>query len=315
MAVDQALAFVFPGQGSQSVGMLAALAAARPGVRDTFSEASAVLGFDLWELVQNGPEDQLNLTHITQPALLTAAVAVWRAWRDAGGPEPSVTAGHSLGEYSALVCARSISFADGVRIVAERGRRMQEAVPAGTGAMAAVIGLDDAAVAAACAEAAGGGVVAPANFNAPGQVVIAGHRAAVDRAIAAAKDRGARRAVTLPVSVPSHCALMHAAAEAFRAGLERVAMQDARIPVIQNADATARQDAPSLRDALIRQLYSPVQWTGSIVAMRDRGIRRVVECGPGRVLSGLIRRIDAQLTLDAIGEPDGFAVALERGRT
>jgi [acyl-carrier-protein] S-malonyltransferase len=312
--VDRELAFVFPGQGSQAVGMLADLAAARPIVRATFDAASAALGVDLWALAQHGPAEQLNLTHRTQPALLTAAVAVWRAWRDAGGAEPCVMAGHSLGEYSALVCAGSISLEDGVRLVAERGRCMQDAAPAGAGAMAAILGLDDGVVAEACAAAAGNEVVTPVNFNAPGQVVIAGNSAAVDRAIAAAKARGARRALPLPVSVPSHCALMRPAADVFRASLDRTSMADAGIPVIQNVDAMERQDAAGLRAALILQLYSPVRWTETISAMHRRGVRRIVECGPGRVLTGLNKRIEEGLVLDAIGEPDAFAAALARGR-
>ncbi|MBI1732065.1 MAG: ACP S-malonyltransferase [Gammaproteobacteria bacterium] len=313
MSADRELAFVFPGQGSQSVGMLADLAAVHPVVGQTFDAANAALGIDLWGMILNGPEEQLNLTFNTQPALLAAAVAVWRAWHNAGGPEPALLAGHSLGEYSALVCADSISLEDAVRLVAERGRCMQNAVPAGTGAMAAILGLDDQAIAAACAEAAEQEIVTAVNFNAPGQVVIAGHRAAVERAIKAAGARGARRALPLPVSIPGHCALMQPAADAFQKLLDKVAFRDARIPVIQNVDAVARRDADGLRSALIRQLYSPVRWVECVHAMRRQGIRRIIECGPGRVLTGLIKRIEGGLRLDAIGDPSGFAGALAGG--
>lgn len=315
MGGDAALAFVFPGQGSQAVGMLGDLAAVHPAIRTTFAEAGQALGVDLWRLVQEGPEEMLNLTTNTQPALLTASVALWRAWHDAGGATPAQLSGHSLGEYSALVCAGALSLADGVRLVAERGRCMQDAVPAGTGAMAAILGLDDAAVDAACAEAAGAEVVAAVNFNAPGQVVIAGNRAAVDRAIVAAKARGARRAMPLPVSVPSHCALMAPAAAAFRGVLDAVAFGDAHIPVIRNVDATADTDAASLRKALLLQLCSPVRWVQCVRALHSGGARRVIECGPGRVLSGLIKRIESGLQLDAIGDTDGMAAALARGGT
>lgn len=303
------MAFVFPGQGSQSVGMLSALAAAHPVVQECFAEAGAALGLDLWRLVQSGPEEELNLTINTQPALLASAVAIWRAWHAAGGSAPALLAGHSLGEYSALVCAGSLSLEDGMRLVVERGRCMQNAVPAGTGAMAAILGLDDQAVEAACVEVAGREIVAAVNFNAPGQVVIAGHRGAVDRAIEAARARGARRAMLLPVSVPSHCALMLSAAATFRQHLDRVPFADARVPIVQNVDAVARQDAAALRQALVLQLYSPVRWVDCVAALHRLGARRVIECGPGKVLSGLIKRIEGGLDLDAIGDPAGFAGA------
>jgi [acyl-carrier-protein] S-malonyltransferase len=313
--MEPALAFVFPGQGSQAVGMLADMTAAHPAIRRTFDEAGEALGMDLWRLVQEGPEATLGLTVNTQPALLTASVALWRAWHEAGGATPAQLAGHSLGEYSALVCAEAMTLAAGVRLVAERGRCMQAAVPAGAGAMAAILGLDDEAVDAACAEAAGDDVVTPVNFNAPGQVVIAGHGAAVERAIVAARTRGARRALPLPVSVPSHCALMQPAAEAFRDALEAVPFADARIPVIQNFDAVARRDAAGLRAALIAQLCAPVRWVECVRALRAGGARRVIECGPGRVLCGLIRRIDAELRLDAVGDLVGMNAALTGGQS
>ncbi len=294
--------------------MLAELAAAHPVIQETFAEAGAALGVDLWRMTQTGSEDELNLTINTQPALLTAAVAVWRAWRAAGGDTPALLAGHSLGEYSALVCAGSLRLDDGVRLVAERGRCMQNAVPAGTGGMAAILGLDDQAVVAACAEAAENEIVAAVNFNAPGQVVIAGHRAAVDRAIGAAKARGAKRAIPLPVSVPSHCALMLPAAAAFRRHLDRVPFVDAAISVVQNVDAVARQDAAALRAALIMQLSAPVRWVECVGTLAKLGARCVIECGPGKVLSGLVKRIDVSLQSGALGEPSGFSMALSRGQ-
>lgn len=314
MATDATLAFVFPGQGSQAVGMLADLAANHPAIRDTFAEAGQALCMDLWRLVQEGPEQQLNLTTNTQPALLTASVALWRAWRGAGGALPAQLSGHSLGEYSALVCADALTLADGVRLVAERARCMQAAVPAGTGAMAAILGLDDDTVTAACAAAAGSEIVAAVNFNAPGQVVIAGNRAAVERAIEAARARGARRTMLLPVSVPSHCALMRPAAGAFRAALDTVPFRDAGIPVVQNVDAVARTDAAALREALILQLYSPVRWVQCVRTLHGGGAQWVVECGPGNVLTGLIKRIEGALQLDAIGAAAGMSAALARGR-
>jgi [acyl-carrier-protein] S-malonyltransferase len=312
--MDSGLAFVFPGQGSQSVGMLSELAAAYPVIQETLAEAGTALGIDLWRMTQSGPEAELNLTTNTQPALLAAAVATWRAWHAAGGATPALLAGHSLGEYSALVCAGSLRLDDAVRLVAERGRCMQDAVPADSGGMAAILGLDDYAVVAACAAAAGNEIVAAVNFNAPGQVVIAGHRAAVDRAIEAAKAAGAKRAIALPVSVPSHCALMLPAAESFRRHLDRVPFKDAAIPVIQNVDAVARQDAAALRQALLQQLYSPVRWVDCVTALARLGARCVIECGPGKVLTGLIKRIDGSLQLGALGEPSGFSAALSRGQ-
>lgn len=289
------LAFVFPGQGSQSVGMLADLATAWPQVQDTFAEASSVLGYDLWALVQNGPVDELNQTHITQPAMLTAGVALWRIWQANNGPRPVLMAGHSLGEYTALSCAGAINFADAVALVAERGRYMQEAVPEGVGAMAAILGLDDAQVIEACAGAAQAEVVAAVNFNSPGQVVIAGHKAAVERAMEAAKALGAKRALPLPVSVPSHCALMQPAAERLAERLAQIEIKRPDTPVIHNADVAAAGDLPALREALARQLYRPVRWVETVQKMTADGVDTIVECGPGKVLMGLNKRINKAL--------------------
>lgn len=307
---DSTLALVFPGQGSQSVGMLAELAQTQPQIAETFEGASDVLGYDLWALVQQGPEEQLNQTDRTQPAMLAAGVAVWRAWEARGGAQPAIMAGHSLGEYTALVCAGALEYTDAIALVAERGRCMQHAVPAGTGAMAAILGLDDAAVAAVCTEAAAGEVVAPVNFNSPGQVVIAGHAGAVERAVVAAKAAGAKRAVTLPVSVPSHCALMTPAAEAFA---ERLAASEIRvpaIPVIQNVDAQPHDAPDAIRENLRRQLYSPVQWVRTVQAMRGLGIARIIEAGPGKVLAGLNRRIDKDMSNETVLDPASLDAAL-----
>jgi [acyl-carrier-protein] S-malonyltransferase len=303
-------AFVFPGQGSQAIGMMDALAERHPGVRDTFAEASAAAGIDLWRLAREGPEPDLNLTVNTQPVLLAAAVATWRVWRDGGAAAPALLAGHSLGEYSALVCAGSLDFAAAIRLVISRGRYMQAAVPEGAGAMAAVLGLDDAAVAAACAQAAGREIVSAANYNAPGQVVIAGHAAAVERAIAAARKAGAKRAVLLPVSVPSHCELMRPAADALRRDLEAVDLRPAQLPVIQNVDAEPRTDADGIREALVEQLCRPVQWTGCVRRMRSLGVGRAIECGPGRVLAGLMKRIEPGIETLAGTDPDVVAAGL-----
>jgi [acyl-carrier-protein] S-malonyltransferase len=305
------LAFVFPGQGSQSVGMLAELAAAYPVVGDTFAEASAALGFDLWRLVQEGPADQLNLTHNTQPAMLAAGVAVWRVWQGQGGAAPSFLAGHSLGEYTALVAAGAIDFADAVRLVAERGRLMQAAVPEGSGAMAAILGLDDDAVREACARAAGGEVVEAVNFNSPGQVVIAGHSGAVARAIEAVKAAGAKRAVPLPVSVPSHCALMRPAAEQLAQRLAAISVRVPQVPVLHNVDAAAAPDAEAVRDRLARQLYSPVRWVETVQHLARAGVGTVVEAGPGKVLAGLVKRIDKNLEALAVLDTASLAAALE----
>lgn len=284
-------AWVFPGQGSQAIGMLADLAAEFSTVQDTFSEASAALGKDLWALAQQGPEAELNATENTQPLLLTAGIAVWRTWLAQGGAAPQFLAGHSLGEYTALVAAGVLSLADGVRLVAERGRLMQAAVPAGQGAMAAILGLDDADVVAACAEAAQGDVVSAVNFNSPGQVVIAGTTAAVERAMAACKAAGAKRALPLPVSAPSHCALMQPAAEKLAIHLQTLTFNAPVIPVVQNAAARVEADLASLQSSLITQLHSPVLWSQSVQWLAEQGVTRFVESGPGKVLTGLDKRI------------------------
>jgi [acyl-carrier-protein] S-malonyltransferase len=296
-------AFVFPGQGSQSVGMLNNLAASFARVRDTFQEASETLGYDLWEVVANGPADELNRTPVTQPAMLAAGTAVWRVWQDQGGSAPSVMAGHSLGEYTALVCAGSLDFGDAVALVAERGRLMQEAVPAGTGSMAAILGLDDDRVRQVCAQAAESEVVQAVNFNSPGQVVIAGQQAAVERAMALAKEAGAKRAVLLPVSVPSHCALMRSAAEKLADRLRNVEIQPPGIPVLHNYDVQTHTDPDAIRDALVMQLYNPVRWVEIIQVMASQGAETVVECGPGKILVGLNKRIEKSMTAKFVFDP------------
>jgi [acyl-carrier-protein] S-malonyltransferase len=294
--MTQPFAVVFPGQGSQSVGMLADLYQEFAIVRETFAEASAALGYDLWQLIAHGPEADLNETHRTQPALLTASVAVWRLWQAQGGAQPSYMAGHSLGEYSALVCAGVLTLQDAVKLVESRGQFMQQAVPAGTGAMSAIIGLDDAAITQACAEAAQGQVVAPVNFNSPGQVVIAGDKAAVERANELCKAAGAKRALPLPVSVPSHCALMKPAAEQLTNVLNGITFHPAVIPVVNNVDVSVAQSAEQIKDALIRQLYSPVRWTESVEYLAAQGALQMIEMGAGKVLSGLIKRINKDVT-------------------
>jgi [acyl-carrier-protein] S-malonyltransferase len=304
------LAIVFPGQGSQSVGMLADLYQNYPLVQDTFNEASAALGYDLWALIANGPEEQLNETQRTQPALLTASVAVWRLWQQQGGATPAYFAGHSLGEYSALVCAGVLSLADAVKLVEKRGQYMQQAVPAGTGAMAAIIGLDDAAIAKACADAAQGEVVAPVNYNSPGQVVIAGHKAAVERAGEACKTAGAKRALPLPVSVPSHCALMRPAADQLATDLAALNFQQPAIPVVNNVDVQIASNGDAIKDALIRQLYSPVRWTETIEYFAAQGVTEVLELGAGKVLSGLIKRINKALNTSSITDSAALSAAL-----
>ena len=290
---------VFPGQGSQSVGMMRGFSD-RPGVRATFDEASSALGEDLWAMVENGPDSALNATVNTQPVMLTAGVAVWREWLACGGPEPAVVAGHSLGEYSALVAAGSLVFADAVRTVRFRAQAMQEAVPIGTGAMAAILGLDDDAVRQACVDAAQGEVVEAVNFNAPNQVVIAGHKAAVERAAERAKAAGAKRALLLPVSAPFHSTLLAPAAERLANFLGRVALSAPRIAVVNNVDVAVVSDPDAIRDALARQARSPVRWVETIRAIAGMGAATIIECGPGKVLHGLTRRIDGNL--------QGFAV-------
>ena len=309
-------AFVFPGQGSQSVGMLGALAAADPSVRGTLEEASAVLGFDLWRLVSEGPEEALNATERTQPAMLAAGVATWRLWRARGGALPAVVSGHSLGEFTALVCAEAMPFGATVDLVRFRGQVMQEAVPAGSGAMAAIIGLDDEAIEAACREAAQGAVVEAANFNSPGQVVIAGEKAAVQRAIEAARARGAKRAVALPVSVPSHTSLMRGAAERLRERLRSLEVRVPRIRYVSAVDASAHERPDEIRELLVRQLSNPVRWSDTLRALSAGAIAQVIECGPGRVLTGLNRRIErrANLSFLALEDPASMEAALTATR-
>lgn len=297
-------AFVFPGQNSQSVGMLADLAATDPIVRGTFEDASAVLGYDMWQLVQQGPEERLNATEFTQPVMLVAGVATWRLWQRRRGPAPAWVAGHSLGEFTALVCAEALELAPAVELVAFRGKAMQEAVPRGTGAMAAILGLEDAQVEEACREAAQGGVVEPVNFNSPGQVVIAGQTEAVQRAMEAAKKRGAKRAVLLAVSVPSHSSLMLPAARRLEEHLASVPIKSPRIGYLSAVDATRHQDPEDIRELLGRQLASPVRWTDTVRALAAAGVAQIIECGPGKVLTGLNRRIEKRPGLDFLALED-----------
>lgn len=307
--MSASLAFVFPGQGSQSLGMLAELGGQYAIVRDTFAEASAALGYDLWALVQEGPEERLNQTDKTQPAILTASIALWRLWQVEGGVQPAYVAGHSLGEYSALVAAGSLAFTDAVKLVERRGQLMQEAVPAGTGGMAAILGLEDADVLAACAEAAQGEVVSAVNFNAPGQVVIAGAAKAVERAIEGCKARGAKRAVALPVSVPSHCELMRPAAERFAESVEAIEWQLPKIALVQNVSAQVPVDLVVLKRDLLAQLYSPVRWVESVQLLAEKGVTDLVECGPGKVLAGLNKRCAKGVTTHNLDSADAFAAA------
>ncbi|MEI7036974.1 ACP S-malonyltransferase [Fulvimonas yonginensis] len=304
------LAFVFPGQGSQSVGMLAELAAAHAEVRATFEEASQGAGVDLWQLSQQGPEEQLNRTEHTQPALLAASVAVWRVWTKLGGARPARLSGHSLGEYSALVCAGALSLHDAAALVAERGRLMQAAVPPGVGAMAAVLGGDDAQIAQVCEEVAQGQVVSPANYNSPGQLVIAGNAEAVDRALARLAELGVKKAIKLAVSVPSHCALMREAADRLGERMGAIEWRLPEVPVIQNAEARSYDSIEAIRGALQRQLYLPVRWTQCVQALAAGGTTRMFECGPGKVLTGLVKRIDKSLDARAIGTPAELEAAL-----
>lgn len=308
--MNPTLAFVFPGQGSQSLGMLSELAAAHPEVRAAFDEASQGAGADLWTLAQQGPEEQLNQTEFTQPALLAAGVGVWRAWLARGGARPSMLAGHSLGEYAALVAAGSVSLSDGARLVRERGRLMQLAVPAGTGAMAAVLGAEDALVAEVCQAVSGEDVVVPANYNSPGQIVIGGHAGAVDRALAELGARGVRKTVRLAVSVPSHTPLMREAANRLSEVMAGLAWSAPSLPVVQNVDGEVHEGVQAIRDALVRQLYLPVRWTDCVQALAARGVTRVAECGPGKVLAGLAKRIDKSLDARALGTPADFDAAL-----
>jgi len=308
---DSTLAFVFPGQGSQSLGMLAELSELHPSLRDSFVEASDGAGVDLWALTQGGPEEMLNRTEYTQPALLAASVALWRLWLAQGGARPALLAGHSLGEYSALVAAGALSLRDGAHLVRLRGQLMQDAAPAGVGAMAAVIGAEDALVEEVCAQAAGSQVVVPANYNSPGQVVIGGDAAAVDRALALLAERGVRKAVKLAVSVPSHTPLMREAANRLAEAMRGLAWHAPQLPVVQNVDAQVHDGVDAIRQALVEQLYLPVRWTGCVQALAARGATGVAECGPGKVLTGLIKRIDKSLDARALATPADFATALE----
>ena len=310
-----AFVFVFPGQGSQSVGMLADFAA-EPEVRSSFEEASGVLGYDLWQLIQEGPAERLNATEYTQPAMLTAGIALWRLWRSQGGDLPAEVSGHSLGEFTALVCAQALDLAEAVDLVRHRGRFMQEAVPEGTGSMVAILGLEDADVVAACAQAAQGEVVEAVNFNAPGQVVIAGQRAAVERAVEVAKARGAKRAVTLPLSVPSHSSLMLPAARRLDEKLAAVRLLRPQITYISAVDAQEHAEPQDIRALLVRQLYSPVRWRQVVARLAGEGVAQIVECGPGRVLSPMIRRIErrADLAMLAIEDSATLAAALAATR-
>lgn len=305
------LAFVFPGQGSQSLGMLGDLADAQAVVRETFDEASDAAGIDLWALSQGGPHAQLDRTEYTQPALLAAGIAVWRAWRNAGGPQPAVLAGHSLGEYTALVAAGALSLGQGARLVRLRGQLMQGATPDGTGAMAAVLGADDALVREVCEAAAQAQVLVPANFNAPGQVVIGGNTEAVDRAIALLTERGVRKVVKLAVSVPSHTPLMRDEAQRLAEAMRALDWRMPQIPVVQNVDARVHDDVDAILEALVQQLYLPVQWTSCVQALTARGATRMGECGPGKVLAGLIKRIDREIDVRALGSTVQFNTALE----
>ena len=312
MAIDnQSLAFVFPGQGSQSVGMMQGWGD-RSEVRFTFSEASDALGQDLWVLVTEGPADLLNQTINTQPAMLAADVAAWRVWRAAGGAQPALLAGHSLGEYAALVAAGVLGFSDAIKLVRFRAEAMQAAVPEGVGAMAAILGLDDEAVRAVCMDAAAGEVVEAVNFNSPGQVVIAGNKASVERAMMLAKERGAKRALPLPVSVPSHSSLMLPAAEKLRVHLQSVTIATPLIPVLHNTDVQSHAEPDAIRAALAKQLHTPVRWVETVQALKAAGMGCVIECGPGKVLTGLGKRIDDSLTALALVDEASLQAALNQ---
>ncbi len=307
------LAIVFPGQGSQSVGMMNGFAG-EAVVENTFREAQALVGVDYWSMVRDGPADALNQTVNTQPLMLVAGVACWRAWRGKGGPMPAWFAGHSLGEYSALVAAGALRFEDAVPLVRLRAQAMQEAVPEGTGGIAAILGLDDAKLPEVCAEAAQGEVVEPANLNSPGQVVIAGHRAAVERAMALAKAKGAKRAVMLPMSAPSHCSLMKPAAERLRERLAQIEIRKPSVPVVHNRFVAAFDDPARIREALVEQLDHPVRWIETVQWLAREGATRIVECGPGKVLTGLCKRIAADAECVAITDPAALDAALANAK-
>lgn len=307
----QTLGFVFPGQGSQSVGMLADLADAHDIVKNTFDEASDIMGRDMWSLVQNGPEEELALTEITQPVMLVGSIAAYRAWENLTDVRPAIMAGHSLGEYSAYVCAGSMTFADGVKVVKKRSELMRDACPEGQGGMAAILGLDDEVVVACCAEAAQGQVVQAVNFNSPGQIVIAGHREALNRAIELCNERGARRALPLAISVPCHSDLMKAASDELKDTLLATPFAKPEIPVINNIDAGIEMDPDIIRQKLVEQLYSPVQWVGSIQTMTAQNVDTIVECGPGKVLTGMTKRIQKGLSLYTLQDQTGLSAALQ----
>ncbi len=304
-------AFIFPGQGSQSIGMMNSLSESQAVVQETFAKASSVLGYDLWGLLVNGPADQLNLTEYTQPAMLTAGVASWRVWLAAGGTSPAIMAGHSLGEYTALVCAGALDFSDAVALVSDRARFMQQAVPQGVGAMAAVLGLDDNAVRSLCQENAEGDILEAVNYNAPGQVVVAGDAAAIDRLVESAKLSGAKRAIVLPVSVPSHCTLMKPASELMAERLKDISIEKSEIPVIHNVNVQIAANEDEIRELLARQISEPVRWVETISSMYNEGITRLVECGPGKVLCGLTRRINREISCIPLISMDSISDALE----
>lgn len=306
------LTFVFPGQGSQSVGMLTELANQFPLIEETYQQASQVLGYDLWQLVKNGPEEILNQTEKTQPALLAGSVAIWRIWQAQHGTMPAIMAGHSLGEYSALVCADAINFRDAIKLVADRGRFMQEAVPQGVGAMAAIVGLDDKTVVDLCQQAAQGEIVAPANFNAIGQIVVAGQTEAVKRVIELAKNAGAKLAKLLPISVPSHCELMRPAAKRLAESLAKINIQAPKIPVIHNVDVCSYSTPEKIREALVKQLDHPVRWVETIQLFAQQGIKLIIECGAGKVLAGLNKRIVSELETISINTPENLQQALNK---
>jgi [acyl-carrier-protein] S-malonyltransferase len=304
------IGFIFPGQGSQKLGMLAELAANFSVVEETFAQASTILDQDLWQVSQTDQNEQLNQTDITQPVLLATSVALWRVWQDQQGSQPSILAGHSLGEYSALVCSGVLAFSDAIQLVHQRGLYMQTAVSAGTGKMAAIVGLDDDKIAGLCEQATQGQVVSAANFNSPGQTVIAGDVDAVERAIVLCKEAGAKRALALNVSVPSHCSLMKPAAEQLKVELDRVQFNSPQIPVVQNVNAQTSEDPNLIKENLIKQLYVPVLWIDSVKYMRANGVEKLLECGPGNVLSGLIRRIDPQVSCFASDNPASLENAI-----
>jgi [acyl-carrier-protein] S-malonyltransferase len=304
------LAFVFPGQGSQKIGMLAELAEQNPIIQKTFNEASEVLGYDMWQLIQQGAQEEINLTQRTQPILLTCSVAIWLLWNEKQGASPSQMAGHSLGEWSALVCSNVIDFADGLKIVEARGKFMQQAVPVGQGAMAAIIGLDDQAILEACTEANALGVVDAVNFNAPGQVVIAGSNVAVERAMEICKDAGAKRALPLPVSAPFHTSLMKPAADNLADMVNAVTFRSPEVPIMHNVHAQNEQDPQAIKALMLEQIYSPVKWVDCVKQLKQSGVSTLVECGPGKVLSGLAKRIDRELTAVATESAADFDAAL-----